>query len=233
MFMDAEYSFSMLKFYQGEMTTLLRGRADDFHKYSDELEEEHKKRQQPFDKEYWLKHYDVYAAYYPKLFNNSFIISACALFEFHIRKICDLAKEEHKVPYSWDDINKNRSVPFRAKSYLWHAGILLKDDPPGSFQYWLSIDMLGQKRITVQELWQELEHYFRIRNCIAHHNGFIQKMRYPDRIIKYATKRDILVDNKGQAELSLTPAFNNEVCGTMEKYFGKLASAYYSAPLPE
>ena len=84
-FMDAEYSFSLLKFYYNEVTELLRQRAADFRKFTDKLETEHTERKRPFDKESWLKHYDVYSGYYPNVFSNSFIISACALFEFHIK----------------------------------------------------------------------------------------------------------------------------------------------------
>jgi len=229
--MDAEYSFSMLKFYYREVTDLLSRRAADFRKYTDELEEEYKNRQRPFDKAYWLKHYDVYTEYYPHIFHNSFIISACALFEFQIRKICVLVKEEHKVPLEWDDMRG--SVPNRAKSFLWHGGIFLRDDPPDSFQNWLSVNMPGGKNIPERELWQEIENYFRVRNCIAHHNGLIQKLRYPEKVTKYASKKGILVDNSGHTELLLNQDFNKEVCDTMMRFFSKLTSAYYSTPLPE
>lgn len=233
MFMDAEYSFSMLKFYYGEVTSLLSNRAVHFRKYTDELEEEHKKRQQPFDKEYWLKHYDVYTEYYPHIFNNSFIVSACALFEFQIRKICTLVKEEHKVPLEWDDMKG--SVPAKARSYLWHGGILLKDapDPPDSITRWISTAMTGERDMTVRELWEELGNYFRVRNCIAHQNGLVQKLRYPERVVNYASKKGILIDNAGQKELLLNQDFNKEACDTMRTFFSKLTSAYYSTPLPE
>lgn len=59
MFTDAEYSFSMLKFYYEHTATLLRKSSDDFHDFTERLEREHKERQQPFHKDDWLKHYDV------------------------------------------------------------------------------------------------------------------------------------------------------------------------------
>ena len=61
MFMDAEHSFSLLKFYYNEITELLHRRATDFHKFTDNLEKEHRERKQPFDKESWLKYYDVFS----------------------------------------------------------------------------------------------------------------------------------------------------------------------------
>ncbi|MFC2021628.1 hypothetical protein ACFLTR_00210 [Chloroflexota bacterium] len=233
-FMDAEYSFSMLKFYYGEVTDLLHNRADRFRKYTDELEEEHKKRDRPFDKKYWLKHYDVYSEYYPHIFNNSFIVSACALFELQIRKICTLVKEEHNVPVEWDDIKG--SVPTRAKSYLWHGGILLTDDPPTivlSPPNFVPTELPGQKRIIAKELWQEIESLFRVRNCVVHHNGLVQKLRYPTKLIEYASSKGILADSADQKELLLSRDFNKEVCDTMMKFFSKLTSTYYSTPLPE
>ena len=231
MFMDAEHSFSLLKFYYEHTATLFSKSSNDFHEFTERLEREHNERQQPFDKNYWLKHYDVYSKIYPHFFNNSFIISACAQFEFQIRMICTLVKEEHKVPLEWDDMKGN--VPKRAKSFLWLGGILLSDDLPNSFQHWFSVNMPGAKSMTVRELWKELDDYFRVRNCIAHHNGLIQRMRYPERTTSYASRRGILENTRGQPELLLSQEFNKEVCDTMMKFFSKVKGAYYSAPLPE
>ena len=39
-FMDAEHSFSLMKFYYNEITELLHRRAADFHEFTDRLEKE-------------------------------------------------------------------------------------------------------------------------------------------------------------------------------------------------
>ena len=128
------------------------------------------------------------------------------------------------------------SEPTRAKRYLWHGGILLKDDlpiitlQPPKFT---PAELFDEKRIIAVVIWQEIENYFKIRNCIAHHNGLIQRMRYPHKLIKYASGKGILTGNKDQKELSLTQEFNKEVCDTMMKFFSKLSGAYYGTPLPE
>lgn len=234
-FMDAEYSFSMLNFYYGEINNLLHRRANDFHKHTDELEEEHKKLQRQFDKEYWLKHYDVYSEYYPHIFNNSFIISACSLFEYQVKNVYALVKKEHKLSREWDDMKKG-SAPFKAKILLWHGGILLKDDPPTvvlSPPDFVPTEIHDEKRIIADKLWEELENYFRVRNCITHHNGVIQNLRYPKKVMAYASKKGILVDNGGNKALLLSQDFNREVCDTMMKFFSKLTGAYYGTPLPE
>lgn len=234
MFMDAEHSFSLLKFYYNEIIDLLHRRATDFHKFTDQVEKDNKERQRPFDKASWLKHYDVYSEYYPNLFSNSFILSACTLFEFHIKKICDLVKEEHKVPLEWDDMRG--SVPTRTKSFLWHGGIIIRDDPPAIVlppPDFVPTEVFDEKRFVADELWLNMENYFRVRNCIAHHGGSISRMRYQNRISEYASDKGILIENKDQKELKISHDFNKEVCDTMMKFFSILMGAYYSTPLPK
>jgi len=51
-----------------------------------------------------------------------------------------------------------------------------------------------------------------VRNCIAHHNGLIQKARNPDNVKKYAIGKGIFVDKAGQLELLLNEDFNKEAC---------------------
>ena len=95
------------------------------------------------------------------------------------------------------------------------------------------IEVFDENRVVIKDLWKSLYDYFTIRNCIVHNNGAINDARNPERITRYATEKGIITDNHGQPELLVTPEFNREVCDTMEKFFGKLTSAYYSTPLPE
>jgi len=234
MFMHAEHSFSLLKFYYNEIIDLLERRTKDFHEFTDRLEKENQERQRPFDKESWLKHYDVYSGYYPNTFCNSFIISVCALFESQIKNICDLVKEEHKVPLEWDDMQG--SVPTRTKNYLWNGGIVIYDDPPKvvlSPPNFIPTEVYDEDRFIADKMWQTLENYFRVRNCIAHHGGVISVMRYQKRITEYASERGLLVNENGKNELKLNHEFNREVCDNMMKFLSKLHSAYYSTPLPD
>ena len=232
-FMDAEHSFSLLKYYYDEIINLLNQRAVDFHEFTNRLEKEYKERQRRFDKEFWLKHYDVFSTYYPETFSNSFIISACALFEFHIRKICDLVREEHHVPLEWDDMIGG--VPERAKSFLLHGGIIIRDDPPTVVlppPDFVPTEVSDEKRFVANELWQNLKNYYRIRNCIAHHGGAISRMRYQRGISKYASAKGILIESNNQKELKISHDFNKEVCDTMMNFFSRLMSAYYGTQLP-
>lgn len=233
-FTDAEYSFSMLIFYYEHMIATLRKSSHYFQEFTERLEIENRNRQKEFDKNYWLKHYDVYTEIYPGLFNNSFIILACALFEYQIKKVCALIEEEHKAPLEWDDMEG--TVLLKTRRYLGIAGVILKDDPPRiglSPPNFVPTEVFDKDRIIMKVFWQELENYFKVRNCIAHNNGEVERLRYPDKVIEYASRMGILVDENGQRKLSLNQVFNKEVCGTMMKFFNRLMSAYYSTPLPE
>ncbi|MBI4304292.1 MAG: hypothetical protein HY665_08165 [Chloroflexi bacterium] len=228
--MDAEYSFSMLRFYYDEITRLLHDRAAHFRQYTDELDEAHKKRGQPFDKAYWLKHYDVYSEYYPHIFRNTFLVSACGLFESHLSKLCALVKTEHESELGLDDMEK-ASVLTKARRFLAFAGIALKDAPPDAVQTMLATIPPYHKELSWPELWEEIENYYRLRNCVAHHNGCLERMRHYKKVRAYASARGILPE--GSPELSLTDEFNREACAVMGKFFFRLMSAYYSTPLPE
>ena len=124
----------------------------------------------------------------------------------------------------------------KAKRVLGFVGIILKHDPPKigfSLPLFIPTEIPDTNRIIMKALWQEFDDYFMVRNCIAHHNGFIQNLRNPNKIIKYATKKKILIDESGHLEILLNTDFNAKVCETMVKFFGKLASAYYNIPLPQ
>ena len=67
----------------------------------------------------------------------------------------------------------------------------MRNDPHGSSLYSLSTGITGEKMLTVNELWRELEYYFQVRNCLVHQYGIIQKLRYPDKVTKYRRKENI------------------------------------------
>ena len=233
-FTDAEHSFSLLKFYYNEVAQLLHQRATNYHDFTDRIEKEKRQRQQPFDKESWLKHYDVFSEYYPNIFRNSFIISAWALFESQSKMILDLVKEEHNLPLEWDDFTGG--VPQRVRSFLSYSGIIIQDAPPSivlSTPGFVPTEVFDEDRFVASELWNNLENCYRIRNCIAHHGGVISKMRYRKLISEYASTKGIMIQNVDRKELKISHEFNREVCDFMMKFFNKLSGAYYSTPLPE
>lgn len=234
-FMEAGYSFSMLLFYYEHMMALLHRSSSHSREFIKRLKIEHKQKQREFKESYWNGSQKVYDQVYPRFFNYSFLISACSLFEYQIKKICVLVKEEHKVPLEWDDMDYG-SIPTKAKRYLRLAGVTLKDDPPTIIlppPDFVPTEVQDESRIVVSVLWKAIENYFMIRNCLVHHNGLINSARNSEKIKKYALEKGIISDDSDNPELVIDEEFAKEICNTMHQFFDKLHSAYYSTGLPE
>ncbi|MBA7673310.1 hypothetical protein ES703_81505 [subsurface metagenome] len=233
-FSEAMYSFHNLKLYYEHVVILLDQASERIKEAGRETEVGYKEKGREYDKEFWGKFHKVFEETYPSYFHNSFLISACSLFEHQAQKLCAFIQEEHKVPVGWDDMEGPVSV--KTRRFLGYVGIALQDDPPKvelpppDFK---PTTVYDETRVVIRELWQELENYYRIRNCIVHHNGLVQKTRGAARIQEYATARDITVERDGQLEVQLNEGFNKGVCDTMGKFFGRLRGAYYSMPLPD
>lgn len=220
----------MLQFIHTHITSTLLRSSDDFQEYLSQLEVERKENQSQSPRQSVQKYQKLYDDIYPGFFSNSFFISACALFEYQMKSICDLVMKEYEVPFTWDDMEG--SPPLKTKRFLRFGGIVLKDNAPDSFEHWFSTIMPDQINLPVKELWQELENYFMVRNCLAHHAGLVKKLRYPRRVREYAVERGVLLDKEGKLEIRLNQKFNIEVCKTMSNLIEKLTSAYYALPLP-
>ncbi len=204
--------------------------------FRERLKLEHQQKNREFNEQYWQDSQKIYDEVYPRFFNHSFLVLACSMFEYQLKRICDLVKEEHKMSCSWEKSLSRGSMLAKVKRYLKLAEIVLKDDSPRvellppDFK---PTEILDENRVIIMELWQALENYFMIRNCIVHNNGLINKVRNPERIRQYATEKGIILDNLGQPELLINEEFNKEVCNTMHQFFNKLHGAYYSTPLPD
>ncbi len=235
-FTEACYCFINLMPYYNHMTALLRRSSKESQADREQLQIDYQKNNNEFDERIWQDLQKIYGQLYPRFLNYSFLISACSIFEYQLERICDLVKEEHKMPFSWDMDDSKDSALMKMKRYLRLAGVVLIDDlprielPPPDFK---PTEVFDESRVIVKVLWRSLGNYFMVRNCIVHNNGLIDKARNPERIRQYATEKGIIHDNQGQLELLISEEFNREACDTMGKFFDKLRSAYYSAPLPE
>lgn len=235
-FIDASYCFINLMPYYEHMTALLRRSSKQGREFRERLKLEHQRKNQEFNEQYWQDSQKIYDEVYPRFFNHSFLVSSCSMFEYQLKRICDLVKEEHKMPFGWEMSLSKASMLMKIKSYLKLAGIVLKDDPPRielpppDFK---PTEVVDENRVIIKELWEALKHYFMIRNCIIHNNGVINEARNPERIRQYAAEKGIILDNPSQPELLITEEFNKEVCNTMHQFFNKLHGAYYSTPLPD
>jgi len=227
------YSFYSLKLYYEHVVTLLHQASERVREAGRETEAGYKEKGREYDKEFWDKFHRVFEETYPGYFHNSFLISACSLFEHKVKKVWAFIGEEHNVPITWDDIKG--PVPVRMQQLLNLVGVPLKDDsprtelPPPDFK---PVEVYNENRIVVSTLWEDLQFSYRLRNCIVHNNGLVNKARGSESITKYARDKGILIEKEGQPEIQLNEGFNIAVCDMMQKFFEKLMGTYYSTPIP-
>lgn len=234
MFFRAGHSFSELSMYYRHVVTQLRYYADDLKKSGKEIAKAEKEKGREFDRQRRGKYESIFAEIWPGYFHNSFLTSACSQFEHEIKQLCAIIQEEHRIPFAWDDLKGTK--PEKTRGYLKHAGVALQDDAPRiEFRPpdFKPTEVYEENRTVISELWNELEYYYRVRNCIIHDNGLVGKARGADTLQAYAAERGILIERNGRPEIQLNQDFNLAVCDTMRRFFEKLMSAYYSAPLPE
>jgi hypothetical protein len=235
-FTEACYCFINLMPYFGHMSGSLRRATEETQADRERLRLDAQKNDKAFDDRVWKDLQIIYGQLYPRFLNYSLLVSACSIFEYQLKRICELVRDEHKMPFSWDMSGSKASMLVKVRRYLKFAGVILTDDPPRielqppDFK---PTEVFDENRVVIKVLWQSLNNYFMVRNNIVHDNGVIGEARNPEKLQHYATEKGIIEDNHGHAELSITPEFIREVCDTMEKFFWKVQGAYYSTPLPE
>jgi len=198
------------------------------------MKAEYKSKGREYDNQTMKEFHKVFDEVYPGYFHNSFLVTACSLFEHEVKRVWGFIEEEHHVPVTWDDIKG--PVPVRMQQLLNLAGVPLKDDPPKIERFYPDfkpVEIYDENRVVVTTLWEDLQFSYRLRNCIVHNNGLVNKARGPESITKYAREKGILVEKEGQPEVQLNEGFNIAVCNTMGTFFNKLGGAYYSTPLPK
>ncbi|MBI4304108.1 MAG: hypothetical protein HY665_07215 [Chloroflexi bacterium] len=235
-FTEACYCFVNFMPYYNHMAASLRMMSQENQAEREQLRADCQKDHREFDEHVWKDLQKIYDQLFPRFLKYSFLVSACSIFEYQLKRICDLVKEEHKMPFGWDMDDSKDSALNKMRRFLGYAGVVLKDDlprtefPPPDFK---PTEIFDEDRVIVKELWRSLGDYFMVRNCIVHNNGLIDEARSPERLGQYAAQEKIVLDNHGQHELLINEVFNREACHTMGKFFDKLRSAYYSSPLPE
>lgn len=234
-FMDASYSFSFLRMYYEHVVALFNQSFEGAQEIRGRIKAEYESKGREYDTQHMMEFHKVFDEVYPGYFHNSFLVTACSLFEHEVKKVWAFIQEEHQVPFGWH-VFKESPVPQRMKKLLNFAGVVLKDDPPRielpppDFK---PTTVYDENRTIISALWKELGYYYRVRNCIVHDNCLVEKARGSRTLQKYAIEKSILVERDGQPEIQLNENFNVTVCETMGKFFDKLMSAYYSTLLPE
>lgn len=228
------YSFSFLRMYYEHVISLFNEWTKRAEEIRGRIRAEYREKGREYDTQQMKEFHKVFDEVYPGYFHNSFLVTACSLFEHQVKRVWRFIEEEHHVPVTWDDISG--PVPVRMQQLLNLAGVSLKDDPPRielSSPDFKPVEVYDKNRIVVSTLWEDLKYYYRLRNCIVHNNGLVHKAKGSESITKYANEKGILVEKEGQLELKLNESFNIAVCNTMGTFFDKLMSAYYSTPLPK
>jgi len=233
-FSEAGYSFSFLRLYYEHVVALFNQSTERAREIRKRIEAEYKSKGREYNKQNMERFHKVFNEVYPGYFRNSFLVSACSLFEHQMKKAWAFIQEEHNVPFAWEDFRE--PVPARMQKLLNFAGVALRDDPPRielpppDFK---PTTMFDDSRIVINTLWEDLRYCYRLRNCIVHNNGLVHKARGSASIQEYASEKRILIEKEGVLEVQLNDSFNNAVCDTMQTFFSKLESAYYAAPLPQ
>lgn len=233
-FMYASYSFSSLRMYYEHVVALFSDSTKRAKGMRDRIRAEYQEKGREYDTQLMKDFHKVFDEVYPGYFHNSFLVTACSLFENEAKKVWVFIGKEHNVPIIWDDIKG--PVPVRIQQLLNLAGVPFKDDPPKIERHYPDfkpVEVYNENRIIVSTLWEDLQYCYRLRNCIVHNNGLVNKARGPESITKYARGKGIIVEKEGQPEIQLNEGFNIAVCNTMGAFFNKLGGAYYSTPLPK
>ena len=228
------YSFSFLRMYYEHVVSLFNEWTKRAEEIRGRIRAEYREKGREYDTQQMKEFHKVFDEVYPGYFHNSFLVTACSLFEHEVKRVWRFIEEEHYVPVTWDDING--PVPVRMQQLLNLAGVSLKDDPPRielPSPDFKPVEVYDRNRILVSTLWEDLKYYYRLRNCIVHNNGLVHKAKGSESITKYANEKGILVEKEGQLELKLNESFNIAVCNTMGTFFDKLMGAYYSTPFPK
>lgn len=152
--------------------------------------------------DYWQ-----YAETFPRILRNSFLISACSLLEYKMAIICEWLKKDKQIPISWSD---------------------LRGDTPDQFKNYCKLARLEFP--FNDRLWQEINNYRRIRNCIVHNRGLIKEFQDKDKkgFISYLTKKGIISQDTNDQEIALTEQFCREVVKTIEVFLNKVIEAHDS-----
>ncbi len=101
---------------------------------------------------FWMWNYPVYLENLSPLLRSSFLIALYSLFENELRTYCRILKDFEKIPLN--SSNWAGSNIEKAKKYIHKtAGYIILDE----------------------ELWNELNDFRLVRNCIVHKDGFINE----------------------------------------------------------
>ncbi len=146
--------------------------------------------------DYWR-----YAETFPRILRSSFLVSAISLLEYEINVICQSLKKKQDIRINLNDLRGDTLE--RTRKYFQNVGLELPFN---------------------NHIWQEINHYYKARNCIVHTNGLIMELQYKDRkdLIPYLTRKGIISEDTIKQEIALTRSFCEEVIETIQAFLVEL-----------
>ena len=149
--------------------------------------------------EYWR-----YSERFPRIFRNSFLVSAISLLEHELNLICNRLKKEQNIRINLSDLTGDTLE--RTKKYFQNAGLELPFSDPS---------------------WQEINNYYMVRNCIVHNNGLIQGVKGERALRSYISRKKIISEDTIKEEIALTPEFCREVVETIQVFLVELEKSMH------
>jgi len=152
--------------------------------------------------EYWR-----YSERFPRILRNSFLVSAISLLEYEMNVVCERLKKNQDLRISLSDLKGD--VLERTRKYCQNAGLELPDN---------------------NTTWQDIKHYYKVRNCIVHTNGLVMELQHKDRkeLIPYLNSRRIISQDTIKQEIALTKQFCEEVIETIQTFLVELEKSINS-----
>jgi len=152
--------------------------------------------------EYWS-----YSERFPRILRNSFLVSAISLLEYEMNVVCERLKKNQGLRISLSDLKGD--VLERTRKYCQNAGLELPDN---------------------NTTWQDIKHYYKVRNCIVHTNSLVMELQRKDRkeLIPYLNSRRIISQDTIKQEIALTKQFCEEVIETIQTFLIELEKSINS-----
>ncbi len=126
--------------------------------FNEMIETEKKKYPENIDGllEHYEEQYYQINKFYPATFNNSTLLSLYSLFEFNLKSLCITVQDCEEMKIKLDDINGEGYIS-KSKKYLnLVVGLDLNE---------------------LEQTWEKITFFQRLRNCIVHFNSNIKKKK--------------------------------------------------------
>jgi hypothetical protein len=148
--------------------------------------------------------YSYHHEEFPRVLHNSIFVSACSVLEYWMRVICSGLKEKQHSPIGWNDLRGGTTKKWKLYFQLAHLDI--------------PVAMTG--------IWEEVEHYYEVRNCIVHEQGLLEEHPNNQRLINFLTSKGITLEDNDEKEITLTTKFCEEAIKIMEAFSDKMYRTY-------